>query len=97
MVDYSRFDKIGDLEDSDDDEKANPSIISSHEEKASPSAVSSSTAGGPTTTKMTPKGKDGRLKFEYEGRTIYEWEQSLDEVYFSISSLVPFKSSISKR
>jgi len=32
--------------------------------------------------KMTPRGKDGRFKFEYDGRTIYEWDQSLDEVNF---------------
>lgn len=31
-------------------------------------------------TKMTPRTKEGRLKFEYEGRTIYEWEQGLEEV-----------------
>eukprot|EP01041_Mallomonas_annulata_P002025 gene2025-3936_t len=29
---------------------------------------------------MTQKGKDGRLRFEYGGRTIFEWEQSLEEV-----------------
>ena len=29
---------------------------------------------------MAKKGKEGRLKFEYDGRTIYEWEQSLSEV-----------------
>jgi hypothetical protein len=30
---------------------------------------------------MTPKGSEkNRLRFEHEGRLIYEWEQSLDEV-----------------
>jgi hypothetical protein len=29
---------------------------------------------------MASKGKEGRFKFEFEGRTIYEWEQSLNEV-----------------
>lgn len=29
---------------------------------------------------MPEKGKDGRIKFNFEGRTIYEWEQSLEEV-----------------
>lgn len=30
---------------------------------------------------MTKQGKEkGRYKFEYQGRTIYEWEQSLEEV-----------------
>jgi hypothetical protein len=34
----------------------------------------------PSTVPMTGKGKEGRLKFEHGGRTIYEWEQSLEEV-----------------
>lgn len=29
---------------------------------------------------MTKKGKQGRIRFEHGGRTIYEWEQSLSEV-----------------
>lgn len=33
-----------------------------------------------TTEQMTKKGKEGRIKFEHSGRTIYEWEQSLSEV-----------------
>jgi len=70
MVDYSRFDKIDDLEEPDDADEAKSN------------GISSSSPQGPTTTQMTPKGKDGRLKFEYEGRKIYEWEQSLDEVVY---------------
>ncbi|CAM9496300.1 unnamed protein product, partial [Phaeothamnion confervicola] len=31
------------------------------------------------------KGKEGRIKFEYEGRTVYEWEQSLEEVNIYIT------------
>lgn len=34
----------------------------------------------PAPVPMAKKGKEGRLKFEYNGRTIYEWEQSLSEV-----------------
>lgn len=30
-------------------------------------------------TKRTNKTKEGRIAFEYDGRTIYEWEQSLEE------------------
>ena len=44
--------------------------------------ASGSTVGSDGSLKPTPrssKGK-GRYKFEYEGRTIYEWEQSIDEV-----------------
>ncbi|CAN0396043.1 unnamed protein product, partial [Laminaria digitata] len=32
------------------------------------------------------KGKEGRIKFEHEGRTIYEWEQSLEEVNLYIET-----------
>ena len=39
-------------------------------------AVSSSSS----TNTLHRKGKNGRYIFEYEGRTIYEWEQSLDEI-----------------
>ena len=38
------------------------------------------------TKKMTAKGKDGRYKFEHEGRLIYEWEQSLEEVNIYIQA-----------
>lgn len=38
----------------------------------------------PPPTIMTKKGKEGRLKYEYEGRTIYEWEQNLNEVIIYI-------------
>ncbi|CAN0531560.1 unnamed protein product, partial [Ectocarpus sp. 12 AP-2014] len=32
------------------------------------------------------KGKEGRIKFEHEGRTVYEWEQSLEEVNLYIET-----------
>ena len=70
MVDYSRFDKIcDDLNDDDDDDKKQP-----------PSEPTI-TAAAPPPVQKTAKGKDNRYKFEYEGRLIYEWEQSLEEVY----------------
>ena len=65
MVDYSRFDKI--CEDINDDEE---------EKQLSTPTISQA----PPPVKMTPKGKDNRYRFEYEGRLIYEWEQSLEEV-----------------
>ena len=35
----------------------------------------------PLPTKKTPQGSEkNRLRFEHEGRLIYEWEQSLEEV-----------------
>ncbi|KYQ88860.1 hypothetical protein DLAC_10664 [Tieghemostelium lacteum] len=34
---------------------------------------------------MSEKFKHNRRKFEYQGRTVYEWEQSIDEVNIFIS------------
>ena len=73
--DYSRFDHIGDS----DEEDESPATLSTS---------SSTDAFAPTATipsdrppqAMTRKGAEGRFKFEYQGRTIYEWEQSLEEV-----------------
>lgn len=74
MVDYRKFDTI----DTDSDEETGilePSPTSSN-------ALPLSVPRHPdqTTEAMTKKGKEGRIKFEHDGRTIYEWEQSLTEV-----------------
>lgn len=79
MVDYSRFDHI----DTDNDEEE---MLSSHLTKSSSPGSSSSVHNASTssslaqTEKLAKKGKEGRIAFEYEGRTVYEWDQSLDEV-----------------
>ena len=65
MVDYKKFDLI----DTDSDEEI-PS-----ESKLMPTIISDTAP-----QKMSKKGKEGRIQFQYEGRTIYEWEQSLTEV-----------------
>ena len=91
--DYSKWDNI---EDSDDDIKqpnsedigsaSSPSIVPDGPHEDAPKALNATLAaaqmkgGGMKSVKPTKKGKEGRFKFEYEGRTIYEWEQSLDEV-----------------
>jgi len=72
MVDYSRFDHI-DVNDDDDDE------INAREVTEKAPTMSSPVVDSMKSVRMTSKTADGRLKFEYEGRTIYEWEQSLDE------------------
>lgn len=67
MVDYSRFD---DIHTSSDEEEA-PSkkqIVDSNANKVL------------TAEKMAKRSKDGRITFEYEGRKVYEWEQSIDDV-----------------
>lgn len=70
MVDYKKFD---DVVESDSDEERVASTLpvetKTHEKRLRRSAKSA-----------TKKGSDGRLKFEHDGNTIYEWEQSLEEV-----------------
>lgn len=39
----------------------------------------------PAATMATKKGEGRRLRFEHEGRLVYEWEQSLDEVNIYIT------------
>jgi hypothetical protein len=69
MVDYSRFDKIDEV--LNDDEESSSSVVTT--ETAVPPL--------PAPEKMTKKGKSNRYRFEFEGRLIYEWEQSLEEVF----------------
>jgi hypothetical protein len=76
MVDYRKFDKIGDDEFDSDHEEPKPSILQTSQ---------------PPPQKMTKKGKENRLRYEYQGELIYEWEQSLEEVrdnYFEYFDLV---------
>jgi hypothetical protein len=92
MVDYKKFDSIIDS-DEEDDVVLSPSLArqqlqppsSSSSSSLSPSPLSSLPPGSQPVTKMTKKGKEGRLKYEYEGRTIYEWEQNLNEVLIYIN------------
>lgn len=83
MVDYAKFDKIID---SDDEEEENIMKIASKaaeeegEEKEKPALKPTIFSDQPP-VKMTAKGTEkGRFKFEHEGRTIYEWDQNLEEV-----------------
>jgi hypothetical protein len=75
MVDYRKFDKIGDDEfDSDSEQMKHPPISGAalSDEGSQPQP--------PPPQQMTKKGKENRLRFEYQGQLIYEWEQSLEEV-----------------
>lgn len=91
--DYSRFDKIEDSDDEAgqavDDTQAQAQHALIEEEQQRALAAMGSGGGGmipqlqleKPVIKQTAKGSEkGRYKFEYEGRTIYEWEQSLEEV-----------------
>jgi hypothetical protein len=77
-MDYSRFDNIGN---SDDESDEMNNLGSGAESNPSLSTSSSSLCESPKTSEsMTPKSSStGRLRFEHEGRLIYEWEQSLEE------------------
>ena len=71
--DYSRFDHI---EDSDDEEELPVPV----EGVAQQPALIPTIPSDQPPVQMTRKGKEGRFKFEYQGRLIYEWDQSLEEV-----------------
>lgn len=91
MIDYRKFDNI----DTDSDEEQNLSSIvkAATIPKSSSLSLSSSSSNNPDVIpsdtgapeKMTKKNKSGRLEFQHEGRTIYEWEQSLEEVNIYIT------------
>ena len=74
MVDYRKFDDI----DTDSDEESG--ILEPVRANANTLPLSAPRHPDQTTETMTKKGKEGRIKFEHDGRTIYEWEQSLTEV-----------------
>lgn len=71
MVDYKKFDNIVDSDSDEEERIAPPSPVR-------PNAAASSSFN--KVRSVTKKGADGRFKFEHEGQTIYEWEQSLEEV-----------------
>ena len=70
MVDYSRFNNINiDSDDEDEKSRIKTTKINNNE----PKSISSNET-------MSKKGKDGRIQFQHNGQTVYEWEQSLEEV-----------------
>ena len=80
-MNYSKFDKINYDTDSDEENKQAATIKPSAVPMSGNVADLPNIANDPVVpTKMTAKTKEGRLKFEYQGRTVYEWEQNLDEV-----------------
>jgi hypothetical protein len=90
MVDYRKFDHIGD-DDSDIEDHvatANPVSRNYPHELLTPTSTSipkpTDPNAPPPPMKMVTKGKEGRYRFEYQGRLIYEWEQNLNEVIIYI-------------
>lgn len=90
LTDYSRFDHLTEDDDDDDDsaaEKEETTTTTAAAARAAPKA----TAAAPGTlgnhrAATKPAGvirrdeSSGRYRFEYNGRTVYEFEQSLDDV-----------------
>ena len=94
MVDYRKFDKLV-VDDDDDEERENhlnqlsstPSEVKENSSfgLSAGDGLSGKTSTGNPNIKMAKKGKEGRIRFEYDGRLIYEWEQSLEEVNIYIN------------
>eukprot|EP00638_Chattonella_subsalsa_P012593 CAMPEP_0117799172 /NCGR_PEP_ID=MMETSP0948-20121206/13608_1 /TAXON_ID=44440 /ORGANISM="Chattonella subsalsa, Strain CCMP2191" /LENGTH=221 /DNA_ID=CAMNT_0005630993 /DNA_START=25 /DNA_END=690 /DNA_ORIENTATION=- len=91
MVDYSRFDHIGDSDSEEEEDVKNTAENFLSSSRSIPTKQPTNETSMPIGNninsllqpagKLTPKGtEEGRLKFEHEGKTIYEWEQSLEEV-----------------
>jgi hypothetical protein len=84
LTDYSKFDHLLE-EDSDDenDEKNDKKAITSAAAVA-PGPLDSSTSGGGggggSSTTIRRDTTTGRYRFEYNGNTIYEFEQGLDDI-----------------
>lgn len=76
--DYSRFNSIGEGDSDDDESETSPANNSSSHNIAA--QLNPTIASDKPPVIMTKNGKEGRYKYEYQGRTIYEWEQSLEEV-----------------
>lgn len=82
MVDYSKFNGIGDSD--DEEEYKNTSSSPTITPNLIPQAVAAVSTLEKQITQKTKRGKDGRIQFEFEGKLIYEWEQNLTETIIYI-------------
>lgn len=87
MTDYRKFDNIYDSDDSEEEREMEQRESMSNDSSSSSDASRGIPTMIPpiTTSNKTKKGSQGRFKFEHEGNTIYEWEQSLEEVNIYIT------------
>ena len=85
MIDYSKFDNIDDSDSEDQSGALSASTIQHGGAKVNPVQ---------RTSGLTKKGANGRLQFEHDGKKIYEWEQSLDEVNIYIVPPVGLPSNM---
>lgn len=87
MVDYKKFDDIRDS-DSDSEDQTAASSASTIQHSGAKIIPGLRAAG------ITKRGANGRLQFEHDGKIIYEWEQSLDEVNIYIVPPVGLPSNM---
>jgi CS domain len=87
MVDYKKFD---DIRDSDSDSEVQTAASSASTIQHGGAKISP----GLRAAGITKKGANGRLQFEHDGKIIYEWEQSLDEVNIYIVPPVGLPSNM---
>ena len=87
LTDYSKFDNIGDSSDEDENDNISSSVTAT--KATSATSIPAAQPPPPPTiqgiTKKHPTISD-RYIFTYNNQTIYEWEQSLDEVTIYISA-----------
>ncbi len=86
MVDYSRFDRVGDECSEDDSGLSELKGGGSDEVRGGNEGCEGGQIGVRRIGTVASKTPDGRIKFEYQGRTVYEWEQSLDGVNIYITA-----------
>jgi hypothetical protein len=91
MVDYKKFDTIIDSDEDNSDCDGKDNAVSAMASVKALTGLTTTSAAAPNcppappkALPMTKKGREGRFKFEFGGRTIYEWEQNLAEVILYI-------------
>ena len=83
LSEYSKFDHLDDGSSGEEEEEA-----SSKPSVKSPVTTPQTAAAGPS---MRKNQQNGRYVYEYDGKPIYEWEQSLEEVILYIPNAPPAK------
>uniref|UniRef100_A0A7S4NFY5 CS domain-containing protein n=1 Tax=Odontella aurita TaxID=265563 RepID=A0A7S4NFY5_9STRA len=89
LADYSKFDHIDDGDDSSSEDGSGQNSQLKQPQKVVPTAPHQSPAHQPPVPAkvgMTRKNDEGRYVFEVDGRKIYEWEQSLEEVNICVEA-----------
>lgn len=94
LSDYSKFDHIGDGDSCSSEEDSAPRSKPPQRQQLASAPAAATVAppsphqppAAPTKIGTTRKTDEGRYVFEVDGRKIYEWEQSLEEVNIFIDA-----------